>query len=158
MEISPVTEHVQKQLNLPPADQIGFVVPNLEESIARYEPLFGPFKVMEAGVDSANYRGETRDAQLKIAFGKSGDLEIELIEWTGGDSPHKEFVSAGREGMHHIRFPVEDCDTSVRDAEAIGFKVIWYKEVMEGVKFAYMERDSDPLIIEFIQMPKDFLG
>lgn len=150
-------EQVQKQLELPPADQIGFVVRNLEESITKYNPLFGPFKTMEGGVEAANYRGDVRDAQLKIAFGKSGDLEIELIEWAGGESPHREFVEAGREGMHHIRFRVDDCDESIRKAEAIGFERIWYKEPMEGVKFAYMERENDPLIIEFLQMPEGFL-
>ena len=34
---------IEKALNLPPIDQIGFVVKNLEASIRLYDPFFGPF-------------------------------------------------------------------------------------------------------------------
>ena len=146
---------IQEHLGLPPADQLGFVVKNLEESMEKYAPLFGPFTTMAGDVEAADFRGEEKDVKLKIAFGKSGDLEIELIEWTSGESPHSEFIKAGREGMHHIRFRVEDCDESMRAAETIGFKRIWYKAMGEDIKFAYMERDNDPLLIEFLQLPED---
>jgi len=145
---------LREQLDLPPADQVGFVVKDIEAAIAQYDPLFGPFSTMDAEVDEADYRGRSADARLKLAFGKSGDLEIELIEWVGGESPHREFIEAGREGMHHIRFRVDDCDAAIAKAETIGFKRIWYKTMMETIKFAYMEREDDPLIIEFLQMPE----
>jgi hypothetical protein len=35
-----------------------------------------------------------------MAFGHSGDLEIELIEVLSGTSPHTEFLDQGRSGMH----------------------------------------------------------
>lgn len=68
-------------------------------------------------------------------------------------NPLAEFTLAGREGMHHIRFRVEDCDQAVERAEAVGFKRSWYKAMGTQIKFAYMERDNDPLIIEFLEMP-----
>jgi hypothetical protein len=148
-----MSEQLQKQLGLPPADQVGFVVKSLEDSIEKYDPLFGPFRTMDGSVESADFRGNSKDVKLKLAFGKSGDLEIELIEWLEGESPHSEFIQAGNEGMHHIRFRVEDCDDCVRKAEAIGFRRFWYKRLGESIRFAYMERDNDPLIIEFLQMP-----
>jgi methylmalonyl-CoA/ethylmalonyl-CoA epimerase len=148
-----MSEILQQQLGLPPADQVGFVVKNLEESMEKYGPLFGPFKTMDGSVEGAILRGESKDVKLKIAFGKTGDLEIELIEWVEGESPHSEFIQAGKEGMHHIRFRVDDCDGAIGKAESIGFKTIWYKALGEDIKFAYMERDNDPLIIEFLQMP-----
>jgi hypothetical protein len=144
---------VQQSLNLPPADQLGFVVNNLEQSIAKYDPLFGPFKTMDSTVEAAEYRGRHADVELKLAFGSSGPLEIELIEWVGGDSPHAEFIRAGKEGMHHIRFRVEDCDLEIRRIAALGFSCIWYKSMGGGIKFAYLERADDPLLIEFLQMP-----
>ena len=93
------------QLGLPPADQVGFVVRDLEQAMAAYGPLFGPFSTMDGSVTDARYRGRTEDAGLKIAFGRSGDLEIELIQWVSGHSPHREFIEKGREGMHHILYP-----------------------------------------------------
>ena len=148
-----MSEVLQQQLGLPPADQVGFVVKNLEESMEKYGPLFGPFKTMDGSVEGAILRGESKDVKLKLAFGKTGDLEIELIEWVEGESPHSEFIQAGGEGMHHIRFRIDDCDECISKAESIGFKTIWYKAMGEDIKFAYMERDNDPLIIEFLQMP-----
>lgn len=119
----------------------------------RYQPLFGPFHIMDGNIQAANFRGKACDAKLKLAFGKSGDLEIELIQWIEGECPQAEFTLAGREGMHHIRFRVEDCDLAVERAETIGFNRIWYKAMGTQIKFAYMERDNDPLIIEFLEMP-----
>ena len=148
-----MSEQLQQQLGLPPADQVGFVVKNLEQSMEKYGPLFGPFSTMDGSVEAADFRGNSKDVKLKLAFGKSGDLEIELIEWLEGESPHSEFIQAGNEGMHHIRFRVEDCDDCVRKAESIGFKRFWYKRLGEDIRFAYMERENDPLIIEFLQMP-----
>jgi hypothetical protein len=146
----------EQQLGLPPADQVGFVVKNLEESMKMYGPLFGPFRTMDGSVEGANLRGESKDVKLKLAFGKTGDLEIELIEWVEGESPHSEYIQAGKEGMHHIRFRVDDCDECIDKAESVGFKRIWYKILGEDIKFAYMERDNDPLIIEFLEMPGDY--
>lgn len=141
------------ELGLPPIDQVGFVVRSLEESRKRYEPLFGPFTEMDGSVAEANYRGEIADAQLQIMFGHSGDLEIEFIEWRGGRSPHREFIEQGREGMHHLRYRVDDVDAWIEKLEPVGFRPIWYKQFSPEITFAYLEREGDPLLIEFLKMP-----
>lgn len=140
-------------LGLPPCDQVGFVVRDLERAMAMYAPLFGPFTTMDGSVQQATYRGRLADAGLQIAFGRSGDLEIELIEWTGGESPHREFIEAGREGMHHIRFRVEDTDHWVERLRPLGYEPVWYKRWSSDTVFAYLEREGDPTLIEFLQMP-----
>ena len=88
---------------------------------------------------------------MRLAFGKSGDVEIELIEWVAGGCPHKEFLDAGREGMHHLRFIVPDLDSAVASAEALGYESIWRKRYGEGLAVAYLERSGDPLVIEFFE-------
>ncbi len=145
---------LQAQLpDLPPCDQIGFVVRDLQAAMAMYAPLFGPFTTMDGSVEQATYRGRLADAGLQIAFGRSGKLEIELIEWTGGESPHREFIEAGREGMHHIRFRVEDTDHWVERLRPLGYEAVWYKRWSADTVFAYLERPGDPTLIEFLQMP-----
>ena len=151
-----MNNELKNQLGLPAIDQIGFVVRDLEQSMEKYDPLFGPFKTMDGSVEGADLRGECKDVKLKLAFGSSGELEIELIQWIDGESPHSEFIQAGNEGMHHVRFRVDDCDACVGKAESIGFKRIWYKALGDDIRFAYMERDNDPLIIEFLQMPENY--
>ena len=141
-------------LGLPPIDQIGFVVRDLDAAIERYAPMFGPFSTMDGPVEAADFRGASRDVELKLAFGHTGEVEIELIQWLSGSSPHSEFIQAGREGIHHIRFNVGDCDAWIERVAAIGYAPIWYKYLVEReMKFAYLERADDPLLIEFIQMP-----
>lgn len=143
-----------KSLGLPPIDQIGFVVRDLEAWITRYDPMFGPFSRMDGSVASARYRGRDEDVKLSIGFGRSGDLEIEFIEWQGGHSPHREFIENGREGMHHVRFRVDDCDAWIEKMRTVGFEPIWYKQWDADTVFTYMERPGDPTLIEFLQMPQ----
>jgi methylmalonyl-CoA/ethylmalonyl-CoA epimerase len=143
-----------KSLGLPPIDQIGFVVRDLDAWIARYDALFGPFSRIDGSVAGAQYRGRSEDVKLAIGFGRSGDLEIEFIEWREGQSPHREFIDKGREGMHHVRFRVEDCDGWIEKMRTVGFEPIWYKQWDADTVFTYMERPGDPTLIEFLQMPQ----
>jgi len=141
------------RLGLPRVAQIGYVVRDLDAAIALYDPLFGPFKRMDGSVQAAEYRGRRADCRLELAFGWSGDLEIELITWVSGDSPHREFLEKGREGMHHLQFRVDDCDGWVEKLRPLGYESIWYKHWSADTKFAYLERADDPTLIEFLQMP-----
>ena len=146
-----MAQAIQQELNLPPMDQVGFVYKNLEAVIALYQPVFGPFEVHEYGSFDFLYRGATEPAELRLAFGKSGDIEIELIQWVAGPTPHKEFLDQGREGMRHLRFPVDDTDSMVEKASRLGWQTVWYKQFAPGLVMAYMEREGDPLLIEFFE-------
>ncbi len=140
-------------LGLPPVYQIGFVVRDLDAALAKYEPLFGPFVSQDYGAQSAVYRGRSCEYVLKTAFGRSGSLEIELIQWVSGDCPHREFVDQGREGMHHLQFRVDDVDAWIAKARDIGYEPIWYSRLSPEIAYAYLERADDPLIIELLQLP-----
>lgn len=149
----PIATPALENLGLPPIDQVGFVVRDLEAAIARYMPLFGPFHRIDGSVQACDFRGRIADVELDIAFGRSGSLEIEFIQWRGGESPHSEFTQQGREGMHHLRFRVEDVDAWIAKVRPIGYEPIWYKRFSPEITFAYLERRGDPLLIEFLQMP-----
>jgi methylmalonyl-CoA/ethylmalonyl-CoA epimerase len=149
-----MTIELQSALNLPPIDQIGFVVKDLAQAIKAYEPLFGPFTTMDPGEMVFDYRGVPTASEIRLAFGRSGDVEIELIEWVSGGTPHKEFLDAGREGMQHVRFIVDDIDLSIAQAKLLDYHAIWYKCFSPGLAAAYLERISDPLVIEFFQRPE----
>ena len=146
-----MSEDIPKQLNLPDLNQVGFVVRNMTQAIALYEPLFGPFSRMDPAPMTYDYRGVQEECVIRLAFGKSGDVEIELIEWVSGGCPHKEFLDAGREGMHHLRFIVDDLDSQVKAAASLDCKVIWGKRWGEGLAVAYLERQGDPLVLEFFE-------
>jgi catechol 2,3-dioxygenase-like lactoylglutathione lyase family enzyme len=132
---------------------VGFVYRDLARAVALYTPLFGPFTYLDAVVEGARYRGEPADVSMQLAFGKSGDIEIELIQIIAGRSPHQEFIDAGREGMHHLRFRADDCDRWIARLEPLGYRAIWYKAWPElgNCKACYFERDRDPLLIELFE-------
>jgi methylmalonyl-CoA/ethylmalonyl-CoA epimerase len=145
---------VRKLLDLPPCCQVGFVYPKLEDALAQYEPIFGPFQVVDYGVmEGAYFRGQLAPYRLKLAVAYSGELELELIEWVSGDTPHREFLAKGRTGMHHLSFHVPDLDAVVAQSKSLGFEPIWYHSMSDEIKYTYLERPSDPVLIELTQRP-----
>jgi catechol 2,3-dioxygenase-like lactoylglutathione lyase family enzyme len=139
-------------VELPPIDQVGYVVRDLETTLARYEHLFGPFTRMDSALEGVLYRGVPTDVHLKLAFGSTGNVEIEFIEVVSGASPHSEFLAAGREGIHHIRYRVPDADATLEALRDEGFEPIWYHD-MGHAKFAYCEhRSRDGVLVELLQL------
>jgi methylmalonyl-CoA/ethylmalonyl-CoA epimerase len=143
---------LERALDLPALFQIGIVVPALARALGHYEPIFGPFEIMEAVHEGALFRGRPQDCAMTIAFGHSGSVEIEIIEPRSGSSPQQEFLDSGGLGMHHVGFRVEDHDRKVRQAARLGFKAIWSHRVGD-IAWSYLERENDPLIVELLQMP-----
>ena len=147
-----------QHLGLPPIDQIGFVVRKLDDWVQRFEPVFGPFTFIDGSVQGATFHGKTEDVKLHIGFGRSGDMEIELIEWQGGVSPHSEFIQAGHEGMHHLRYWVDDTDAWIPKLAEVGYTPYWYKRWNSDTVFAYLENPDFPLYLELLQMPEAGAG
>ena len=109
------------KLDLPRIDQVGYVVRDLAAAVARYEPLFGPFTRLDTPLTGVWYRGIPTDVHLSIAFGHTGDIEIEFIQPLSGASPHTEFLAAGREGIHHVRYRVPDANATIAALGTVGF-------------------------------------
>ena len=88
----------------------------------------------------ANYRGRKADVTLKLGFGRSGPLEIELIQVISGESPHSEVLEKHGEGIHHIRFKLDDIDPPLAKLRRLGFEVIWSHAIPQvGARWAYLE-------------------
>jgi methylmalonyl-CoA/ethylmalonyl-CoA epimerase len=142
-------------VELPAIDQVGYVVRDLDETTKRYAQLFGPFAFMDSPLTGVMYRGKPADVNLRIAYGSAGSVEMEFIEVLSGASPHAEFLAAGREGIHHVRYRVPDCDATIEALRGEGFAPIWYHD-MGFAKFAYLEHASrDGVLIELLEMSGD---
>ena len=145
------------EMGLPPIDQVGYVVRDLDKALETYGPIFGPFVKMDSALEGTKYRGESSDVTLRMAFGKSGSMEIELIEWVSGGSPHKEALDAGNEGLHHVRFRVDSDIAAYRARfEEKGFTVVW-SHGFEGsdIEWHYLEGPTGQgaAMIELYQNP-----
>lgn len=139
-------------VDLPRIDQVGYVVRDLDATLARYDALFGPFTRLDTPLRGVWYRGTPSDVVLKLAFGRTGDLEMEFIQPVSGASPHTEFLAAGREGIHHIRYRVPDANATIAAFATIGFAPIWRHDMGHAI-FAYLEHESrDGVLVEVLQL------
>jgi hypothetical protein len=143
-------------LGLSDVVQVGFVFPKIAPVLPNFEALFGKFTVLPSQtLTGAAFRGRVGDYQIGIAIGYSGKLEIELIEWISGETPHREFLEKGRSGMHHLSFRVENTEDVIERAKKRGYEPIWYHRMTPEIAYAYLERPGDPLILELSERPWD---
>jgi methylmalonyl-CoA/ethylmalonyl-CoA epimerase len=136
---------------LPPVSQVGFVVPDLQATLRVFEPLFGSFTVKRFDNREFEYRGRRADCVLDVAFGMTGVIELELLCPVSGEGPHREFLAAGRAGMHHFQYRYVNIDQMVTRLESEGYERIWYKRVSSDCAVAYMERGDTPMILELVE-------
>ena len=146
-----MSENIASQLNLPPLDQVSYVVENMDRALARFSQIYGEFQIIDSvPLKATIYRGQATDIVLKLGFGRSGPIEIELVEVVSGNSPHTEYLQQYGEGQHHVRFTVPDLELVVNQASKLGFDTIWSHQ-MSSVRFAYLEREGTVIeLVEYI--------
>ena len=95
--------------------QIGVVVRNLDHSVKNLVEIFGlgPFRVIDwppkDRLDIQKYyHGEPGNFTARMAFTELGPVELELIQPVEGQSAWADFLHEHGEGIHHIRFNVDD--------------------------------------------------
>ncbi len=153
----PMTQQIAARLDLGPIDQVGYVVRDLDASLPAYEALFGPFEIMDASLDDCRFRGDVVACRLRIALNKRGPVEIELIQVIEGETPHTEHLRRCGEGLHHVRFLVEDLDAKLAVLEAAGYETVFHKRFGPGLAFAYVDTPKalGPSLIELFENRAD---
>lgn len=141
------------ELNLPRCDQIGLVVKDIDSAVKSFEPLLGEFSLTNPGNMTYDYRGVEVDVDMSVATANHGDLRIEIIAVNSGASPHSEFLDAGKEGIQHIRFRVDDVEAVIKAAESLGYNYIWGKKFWILGSVAYLEKEGEPYFIELLDLP-----
>ncbi len=101
-----------------------------------------------------DYRGGRATCALAIAFGRSGDVQLELIQPVRGEGLHAEFLRDHGPGFHHQGFLVDDLDAVVRDA---GFE-----NVMGGrfgsLRFCYLDTwENAGMYVELVEDPDQMM-
>ena len=127
-----------------PIRQVGFVVRDLDRSIAEWLAMgVGPWYVVRNRVQQAYYRGNPCEVTMSIALANSGDLQLELIQ-QHDDVPSifTEFLEMHGEGFHQFAWWVADFDRAVAAAESAGWPVVWSGGEDTATRFAYVEPPS----------------
>ena len=142
-------------VRLPPVEQIGIVVRDADLAAGFFTSIFGwgPFKISEVEMKGFTYGDRTGNCRLKMAFARSGDVEIELIEVLEGETPHSDFLRCHGEGMQHLRFRVDDCDAMTAALAREGVDPLFHQRFPGIAAFAYMKTDkTSGLMVELFEM------
>jgi len=94
-------------------DHIGIAVKNLDETVAFYR------QVMGLEVSSTEVFND-----MKVAFLRIGDSELELLEDLTPDGAIARHVAKRGEGVQHVAYRVDDIEQALRDMRAKGVTLI----------------------------------
>ena len=133
--------------------QLAYVVRDLDAALKYWtEGLqVGPFYLYEhCALENQVYRGAPAYADVSLALGNSGDLQIELIVFED-DSPsvYKEFLDAGRQGVHHFGMMPVDYPATVAQYKALGHEAA-FECTVGGAPLVYF--DTVDTVGHFIEL------
>ncbi|MDP6182654.1 MAG: VOC family protein [Gammaproteobacteria bacterium] len=122
--------------------QLAYVVKDLDAALKYWVDVLkvGPFFLFEhCPLENQRYRGEPSDVDVTLALGNSGALQIELIV-QNNDAPsvYKEFVDAGREGVHHFGLMPTDYAATCAQYRALGHEAAFECEI-GGAPLVYFD-------------------
>jgi AhpD family alkylhydroperoxidase len=132
---------------LGPPRQNGYVVRDIDAAMRHWTQVLGvgPFFYVErAPIADLHYRGEPSGAEVSIALGQWGPLQIELIQQRN-DAPsvYQDFLDAGYEGLHHMAYWTEDMDADLERLTRAGFNVE-QSGTAAGGRFVYFQSEGPP--------------
>lgn len=100
-------------MDLKKIDHIGIAVKDIESAKRFYEGSLG------LKVDH-----EETFKEMKIAFVRVGNVNLELIESTTEEGVIARFITKRGEGVHHIAYEVEDVDEALDKLKAKGVRLL----------------------------------
>jgi hypothetical protein len=136
-----MSDNPEPATKLPPLEQIGIVVADVDQAVEHCSTLFGwgPFRIREVDVQGFTFRRSQGNCRLKMAFTRSGPVEIELIQVLEGETPHSEFLRQKGEGLHHLRFRVDNYDELLADLSREGVQPLFHQVLPGLASFAYLD-------------------
>jgi len=149
--------------------QIAYVVRDMEKALKYWTDHLkvGPFFMLEhCPLENQKYRGGTSNADVSIALGNSGDVQIELI-YCENDAPsvYKEFLDAGKTGIHHFGMMPDNFEATCNQYAEMGHEVAFECTVGDAplVYFDTVDRvghfielwDNNPVYLDLFALVED---
>lgn len=96
-------------------NHIGIAVRSIDQQRPFYEGALGlEFEGLE----------EVPSQKVRVAFFRSGDVRIELLEPTTPDSTVASFLEKRGEGLHHVAYTVDDIRSRIAELKNSGMRMI----------------------------------
>lgn len=135
--------------------QTAFVVADIHAAITQFQRDFGagPFFLLDHFLGEGQvYRGQTSAADVAIAMGFAGHMQIELIQPLDAEpSVYRETIEARGYGFHHFGVAFEDVDAALPSYLERGHTLAFRAPVPTGGSVAYLE-STDPASPGFIEL------
>ena len=120
----------------------------------------GPFFVFEVPVLPGQlYYGEPTAVSMRVGFGFSGGVLIELLQQTNaGASPFRDFLDERGEGLHHV-MPRTDFDLGHARLLVAGHLVAYSGTMPSGERFCLFDtRAANGAYVELMELSPAMLG
>lgn len=120
----------------------------------------GPFFVFDVPVLPGQlYYGEPTEVSMRVGFGFSGGILIELLEQTNvGASPFRDFLDERGEGLHHV-MPRTDYDAGFARLSKAGHNVAYAGQMPSGERFCLFDtRKVNGAYVELMELSEAMLG
>ena len=106
--------------------QVAIVVKDIQRTVENYWNILGigPWEIRSWEspiVYDRKYHGKPAWAREKIAHAQVGAVELELCQPVEGDSIYQDFLTEHGEGLHHMKFLVDDVDKVTETLAKEGF-------------------------------------
>lgn len=125
-------------------DHIGVAVADLDAAVTRYTQLMGfpPVRIEEVPTEN-----------VKVAFFKVGDTQVELLAATSPDSAIAQFLAKRGEGVHHLAFRVSDLSAAIVHYQNDGFTIIGgIRPGAHGTRVAFLHpRSTHGTLVELVE-------
>lgn len=145
------TSDEQQRFGLGAIDQISFAVRDMDDAVPRFTAMFGPFAVIDVPDLEVVVHGKPAKTSLRLGFGTTGSIEVELVQVFGGPWPTLEWLDRHGEGLHHLRYRVADIAGTCAEMTAAGFEVT--VESAEGSFFYLTAPPLNDMTIELLKAP-----
>lgn len=138
--------------------QLAYVTQDIDAALTYWTDVLhvGPFFLLEhITLGNQRYRGTPSNVELTIALGNSGGMQVELIQ-QNDDAPsvYKEFLDAGRVGLHHFGIMPLDYQATYARYRSFGHEaafeltvgdaqVVYFDTVQAIGHFTELWQDSD---------------
>jgi catechol 2,3-dioxygenase-like lactoylglutathione lyase family enzyme len=156
-KIKMISDAVKKQLRLTKTGQIGYVITDINKTIAYYKNTFGisPWMLLDARPEPCIEKGKEVHPLLRIALAYQGSIQLELIQVVEGESFHLNHVKEGREEAHHLGFMVQGINKRLDSCREMGIGIVQRGTIRASgivVDYAYLDTvDQTGIIIELLQ-------
>ena len=127
-------------------NHVAIAVRSLQEHIPFYRDVL-----------NLEYRGTevVEDQKVRLAVFRVGEVQIELLEPAGEDSPIFTFIEKRGEGMHHISYQVDDIEAQIAELKEKQVRMIDEepRDGAHGSRIAFLHPESSAKVLTELTQP-----